>query len=130
MDVDFINQFNFAIKKHSKIFICKKTKFNISFFKLMLKNGLILAFYQYKYLRNKLCVFLKFIDKKPLVTKLKKEHRNNYLNSIKVLKGVESNIFFLISSNLGGFLLVSHKRYNFITWYTKVGGKILLRITL
>jgi ribosomal protein S8 len=128
MNNSVISQLNLAVKKHSKMFICDKTKFNVKFFKLLLKNGFILGFYQYRLVKNKLCIFLKYVDKKPLIRKLEKEKKNVFINANRFLGDIQANSFFVISTSIGGLLLVSSDKLNGFNWYSKIGGTVLIKV--
>ncbi len=126
--VNLITQLNIALKKRAKFFICKKSKLNISLLQLLINKGFILNFYQFKFSKGNLCVFLKYLDKKPLMTKIVLVKKNIFLTSLSLYGDIQTNIFFVISTSIGGLLLLSLNNFNNLNWYNKLGGKILFKI--
>jgi ribosomal protein S8 len=125
---NLITQFNIALKKRAKFFICKKTKLNISILRLLLSQGFILSFYQFRFLKGNLCVFLKYLEKKSLVKKVDSMLYNKNLSFLKSQGDLQTNVFFIISTSIGGLFLLSYTNYSNFFWYNKVGGKILFKI--
>jgi ribosomal protein S8 len=129
--VDFVNQLNFAITKRENFFICKKSKFNIALLNLMLNEGLILGFYQFKFLKNNLCVFLKYWNKKPIIKKVVLLLNRNITLKHNILVGdLQSNNLVVVSANFGGLCLVSKKTLDSFLWYNRFGGKLLFKILI
>lgn len=125
-----VTELNFAIKKRSKVIICRKSKLTISFLKLLLNKGLILNFYQLKFLNDRLCIFLKYYDKKPLIKKIIIINNNSFFKSLKLQGDIQTNIFFVISTSVGGLLLLNLDEYLHLDWYNKFGGKALFKICI
>jgi ribosomal protein S8 len=128
--VDLVNQLNLSIKRRSKFFICKKSKLNILVLNLLLKQGFILNYFQFKFLDNKLCIYNKYYFKKPILKKIEIIKKNIFLNDLKRKGDVQTNVFYIITTNIGGLLLVSVNELMGLNWYTKFGGSILFKIVL
>src|SRR5688500_3145077 len=108
---DLINKLNFALIKRTKFFVCKNSKINIALLKLLLANGLILNFYNLQHFHNNICVFLKYWQRKPLMSKIKVIQKNIFLKSKQIKGDKQSNIFFIVSISTGGFLLISNEKF-------------------
>jgi ribosomal protein S8 len=131
LTLDLVNQFNFAILKRENFFICKKSKLNIALLNLLLNEGLILGFYQFKYVDKNLCVYIKYLDKKPLLNKVIFLFNKNLSLSYSKLKGdIQSNNLFIVSTNAGGLCLMSKKTIDNFYWFNHLGGKLLFKLVL
>lgn len=123
--LNLINQLNFSVGRRESYFICVKSSLNIALLKLLLHEGLILGFYQFKHQANQLCVFLKYWNRKPLLKKIIFiSSRESFSKS-----GGDLNArgLFILSTSLGG--LVSTYSMN-LSKRSRFGGRVLFKIIL
>jgi ribosomal protein S8 len=127
--VNLINQLNFSLAKRTKFFVCENSKINILVLQLLLQYGLILGFHRLSYLKGKLCVFIKYIDKRPIIKKIELIKNMCFKNSIKIEGDISSNLFYVVSCNNGTLFLTSAVNFlNTFNWYNKLGGRVLFKI--
>lgn len=130
--LNLVNQMNLALLKRDVFFICKKSKLNIALLKLLLNEGLILSFYQYKFKKNNLCVFLKYWDNKPLISKIQnvKAKGVSHIKYQKLLGDLQADNLFIVSTSLGGLVLLNKRAIESTLWFNKFGGDILFKIII
>lgn len=126
--VNLVNQLNLSIAKRLKFFVCKNSRMNIILLNLLMQYGLILNFYKMNFLEKKICVFLKYVKKKPFIKKINMVVNNNILDNLKVKGDVLSNVFYVVSTNKGTLSLVSNNNFRNTNWYSKKGGKVLFKV--
>lgn len=130
--LDLINQMNLALVKRDVFFVCKKSKLNIALLKLLLNEGLILSFYQYKLKKNNLCVFLKYWNNKPVILKIQnvKVKGISYTKCQQLLGDLQTDNLFIVSTSLGGLVLLNKRSIESTLWLNRFGGDILFKLII